>query len=174
MKTNVIMKIMNIIFWIVFIGLCIKTGALLVSFFMCLFVNPEASEVLYLGAHFFDLEPIYLNHYIGILSFLVVLTGMKAYIAYLAVKLFMKFDLKNPFNTNVADLISKISHFALSISIVALIANQYTERIVKKVAEMSQIDWGAQEFMFFAGIIYILALVFKRGVEIQSENELTI
>jgi len=174
MKTNFIMKIMNIIFWIIFVGLCIQTGVLVVSFFMSIFANPEASEVLYLGVHFFDLNPIRLAHYIGVLSFLIVLTGMKAYIAYLAVKLFMKFDLKNPFSEKVSALISKIAHFALSIGIVALIANQYTERIVKKGAEMSQIDWAAEEFLFFAGIIYILALVFKRGVEIQTENELTV
>ncbi|AFL81640.1 hypothetical protein Aeqsu_2180 [Aequorivita sublithincola DSM 14238] len=174
MKTNVIMKIMNIVFWIVFIGLCIKTGTLIVSFFMSVFAGPEASEPLYLGVDFFDYENIDLNHYINLLSFLTVLTGMKAYIAYLVVKLFMKFDLNYPFNENAAKLISKIAYFALSIGIVALIANQYTERMLKRGAEISQIDWGAEEFLFFAGIIYILALVFKRGVEIQSENDLTI
>ncbi|MDC8001257.1 DUF2975 domain-containing protein [Aequorivita todarodis] len=174
MKTRVIMKVMHIIFWIIFVSLCIKTGALIVSFFMSLFNNPDDFGNLYLGISFFELNPIYIAHYIGILSFLIVLTGMKAYIAYLAIKVFMKFDINNPFNYYVAQLISKIGYFALGIGIVALIANQYTERIVKKGAEMSQIDWGAQEFLFFAGIIYILTLVFKRGVEIQNENELTI
>ena len=174
MKTNVIMKVMNIIFWIIFIGLCIKTGAILVSFFMSIFVNPEAAQNLYLGLNLSDLQTSDINNYVGVMSFIIMLTGMKAYIAYLAVKLFMKFDLNHPFNENVAALISKISHFALSIGVVALIADQYSERLIKRGTEMTHIDWGAQEFLFFAGIIYILALVFKRGIEIQNENELTI
>ena len=174
METNKIMKVMNIIFWIIFIGLCIKTGAILISFLVSVFVNPEAAKDLYFGLDFFDVYNNDLHRYVNVLSFVVVLTGMKAYIAYLAIKLFSKFDLNHPFNENVAALISKISYYALSIGLVALIADQYSDRLIKRGAEMSPIDWGAQEFLFFAGIIYILALVFKRGVEIQSENELTI
>ncbi len=37
-----------------------------------------------------------------------------------------------------------------------------------------ELDCGSSEFLFMAGIIFIIALIFKRGVEIQSENELTI
>ncbi len=87
------MKVMNIIFWIIFIGLCIKTGAILISFLVSVFVNPEAAKDLYLGLDFFEVYNIDLNHYVNVLSFIVVLTGMKAYIAYLAIRLFSKFDL---------------------------------------------------------------------------------
>lgn len=165
---------MNIIFWIIFIGLCIKTGAVLISFFMSIFGNPDDGGNLYLGVSFFDFNAIDIAQYIALLSFLLVLTVMKAYIAYLAVRLFSKFNLNNPFNKNIVILISKIGYFALSIGLVALIATQYTQSILKRGAEVSHIEWSAQEFLFFAGIIYILALVFKRGVEIQEENELTI
>lgn len=174
MKTNAILKIMNIIFWILFIGLCIKTGAIIVSFFVSLFVNPEAAKDLYLGLDLSDVYNIDLYTYVCVVSFIIVLNGMKAYIAYLAVKLFLKFDLNYPFNENVAGLISQISYYAMSIGLVALIAAEYSEGLIKRGAEISRMDWGAQEFLFFAGIIYILALVFKKGVEIQSENELTI
>lgn len=33
---------------------------------------------------------------------------------------------------------------------------------------------GGPEFIYFGGIIFIMAQVFKRGLEIQTENELTI
>lgn len=174
MKTDVILKVMNVIFWILFIGLCIKTGAIIVSFFVSIFVNPEAAKDLYLGLDISDVYNFDLYTYVCMVSFIIVLNGMKAFIAYLAVKLFLKFDLNYPFNDNVAALISKISYYALSIGVVALIAAQYSEGLIKRGVEISRIDWGAQEFLFFAGIIYILALVFKKGVEIQGENELTI
>ncbi|MGO3184044.1 MAG: DUF2975 domain-containing protein [Aequorivita sp.] len=174
MKTTDIMKLTNIIFWLIFIGLCIKTGAILISFLVSILGNPEAAKDLYFGLDLFDLYKSNLNQYINVASFIFVLSGMKAYIAYLAVRLFMKFDLNNPFNKSVVDFISKISYYALSIGIVSLVADQYNDRLIKRGAETSHINWGAQEFLFFAGIIYILALVFKRGVEIQKENELTI
>lgn len=174
MKTNVIMKLMNIIFWILFIGLCIKTGAIIVSFFVSIFVNPEGAKNLYLGLNLFDIYNDNFNNYVGVVSFIIVLSGMKAYLAFLAVKLFMKFDLNYPFNENVAALISKIGYYALSIGLVAYIADQSSGRLLKRGGEISNINWGAEEFLFFAGIIYILALVFKRGIEIQNENELTI
>lgn len=174
MKTNLLMKLMNIIFWIIFIGLCIKTGAILISFFVSVFVNPEAAKDIYTGLDLSSIIALRQNPYIKIMSFLIVLTGMKAYLAFLAVKLFMKFDLDYPFNNNVTAVISKIAYFALSIGIVALVAGDYSKGLLRKGIEFSPIDWGAQEFLFFAGIIYILALVFKRGVAIQNENELTI
>ena len=173
MKTTLILKIMNILFWIVFIGLCIETGALLVSFFLRLFGNPEISQNLYLGLDIQNVYEFNLENYIGVASFLIALTAMKAYLAFLVVKLFMKFDLNYPFNEKAASLISEISYYALSIGIVAIIADNYGERIVKQGIKL-QIDWGAEQFLFFAGIIYIIALVFKKGVEIQNENELTI
>jgi hypothetical protein len=173
MKTNVIMKVMNIIFWIVFIGLCIKTGALLISFFITLFINSKGAEDIYMGLDLLYLYNFSVENFIGIGSFIITLSALKAYLAYLVIKLFIKFDLKYPFNEKTTSIITDMSHYALSIGVVAIIAESYANRIMRQGIPL-QIDWGAEQFLFFAGIIYILALVFKRGIEIQSENELTI
>lgn len=173
MKTNAIMKVMNIIFWIVFIGLCIKTGALLVSFFVTLFINSNSAADTYMGLDLLDIYNYNVEYYIGVASFLITLSAMKAYLAYLVVKLFLKFDLNYPFNEKTASIITQMSYYALSIGVVAIIAENYANRIMRQGVTLP-IDWGAEQFLFFAGIIYIIALVFKRGVEIQNENELTI
>ena len=173
MKTNIIMKVMNIIFWIVFIGLCLETGALLVSLFVTLFINSNGAEDTYMGLNLLDLYNFNVEHYIGVASFSITLSALKAYLAYLVIRLFMKFDLNYPFNEKTASVITQMSHYALSIGVVAIIAENYANRIMRQGLTL-QIDWGAEQFLFFAGIIYIIALVFKKGVEIQSENELTI
>ncbi len=173
MKTNVIMKVMNVIFWIIFIGLCIKTGALLVSLFVTLFVNSAGAADTYMGLDLMDVYNYNVEFYIGVASFIIALTAMKAYLSYLVIKLFIKFDLNYPFNEKTASLITQMSHYALSIGVVAIIAENYGNRIMRQGITI-QIDWGAEQFLFFAGIIYIIALVFKKGVEIQNENELTI
>jgi hypothetical protein len=49
MKTNQILQILKVASWIMFIGLCIKTGAMIISFFVSLFINPEGAKDLYMG-----------------------------------------------------------------------------------------------------------------------------
>jgi len=170
---STVLKVMNVIFWIMFIGLCIKTGAILISFLVSLFVNPEASKNLYMGLNLFDLHSFNKLYYIHTVTLMVALTGLKAYIAYLVVKVFLKFKLSKPFSSNLTELFSKISHYALGAGVLALIASGYSERIFKKGIDIP-ISWGGEEILFFAGVIYILTLVFKKGSELQTENDLTV
>ncbi len=172
-NTNRVLSIMKIISRVVFIGLCIKTGVLLITSLFSLFMNPEAAGNLYLGL---DLSEMYATnrwYYVNTLSFIVALSALKAYLFYLVTKIFLKFNLNHPFTPTVVSLIGKISHIALGIGVVALIAQSYSERLLHRGLEIDQ-NWGSEEFLFLAGIIFIIALVFKRGVEIQLENELTI
>ena len=78
-----------------------------------------------------------------------------------------------PFSAQMMSLIQKISHIALGIGIVALVAQNYGRWLMHRGHSVPQ-NWGGEEFLFLAGIIFIIGLVFKRGIEIQSENELTI
>lgn len=172
-KTNQLLSLMKIVSWIVFIGLCIQTGAIIVTTVISLFINPEAAQDLYLGL---DLSELHANHrmqYLYVISFIIGLSGLKAYLFYLVIRVFGKLNLSHPFSTQVVALITKISHVALGTGIVALIAAQYCRRLLHKGIAVEQ-DWGGSEFLFLAGIIFILALVFKRGTEIQTENELTV
>ncbi len=89
---------MHILFWIAFIGLCIKTGSLLFSFTVSLLANNQAAGNLFPALDLLELLTYSKTHYIIIVSILILLTGMKAYIAYLAVKVFMKFNLQKPFS----------------------------------------------------------------------------
>lgn len=164
---------MNVLFWIAFIGLCIKTGAILVSFFVSLFVNPVAAKDLYLGLNLSDLHSFSKLYYILTISLLIVLTGLKAYIAYLAVKFFMKFKLSKPFGTELTGLFLKIGYVALGTGVLAIIANGFCKWVMKNGIAVP-IDWSGNEILFFAGVIYLFALVFKKGTELQNENDLTV
>ena len=172
-KTNQVLTAMNIVSWIVFIGLCIQTGALLITSFISLFVNPEAAQNLYLGLDLSELYTKDKRQYLYILSFIIGLSALKAYLFYLVIRVFKKLNLNHPFSPTVVSLITKISHIALGTGIVGLIAENYSKWSLHRGVAVEQ-DWGSAGFLFLAGIIFIIALVFKRGTEIQSENELTI
>lgn len=176
-KTKKILLVMNIVAWIIFIGACIKTGALLFSIFVSLFINPAGAENLHLGLNLSNLYNFGIQYYSAIVLLIVFLSGFKAYILFLVVKIFLKINFVHPFNTEVSLLISKISYVALGVGILTLAANKYSDWLTAKGVEFPGLqDYldGAGEFLLLGGIIFIIAQIFIRGIEIQSENELTV
>lgn len=175
MKTKQVLEVMKIFSWIIFIGLCIKAGALIISSFVSLFVNPEAAKDLYLGLDLSSLHDIKIRYYISMLSLIITLAVLKAHMFYLVIKLFSKINIENPFSVTVEHIISKISYEALSIGIIGKIAIEYNKWLVSHRGSASvAIDSGSNEYLFIAGILFIIAYIFKRGIEIQNENDLTI
>ncbi len=173
MKTKQILGLMNIISWITFIGSCIKTGAIIISFLIVLFISPGAAQNHYLGLDLSELYKSNIWYFVSTMSFVIMLSGLKAYIFYLVVRIFLKVDFDHPFSAIAISLISKISHVALEIGVVALVAQNYSKWLLHRGVLVEQ-NWGSWDYLFLAGIIFIIALVFKRGIEIQVENELTI
>ena len=108
-KTQKILKVMNLVAWIIFIGYLIETGAVLVSFGVSLF-NPEAAKNLYMGL---DLHELYLDnlwHYIQYISLIMFSSFIKAYIWYLIISILTKISLDNPFKMVIANKLEKIGY----------------------------------------------------------------
>jgi hypothetical protein len=173
MKTKQVFNLIKMISWIIFISLCIKAGAILISFLVSLSVNPEASQNLYLGTNLSALFDFSERYYIYIVSFKITIVAFKAYLFYLVIKVLQKLKFNDLFNRDIASLISKISYYALVTGGIAVIANSYSKWLLKKGATF-ELDWGGTEFLFMAGILFIIGYIFKRGIEIQEENDLTI
>lgn len=170
---STVLKLVNVLSWVIFIGLCIKAGAILISFLVSLLINSDGAKNLYLGLNLYDVYAYDKRHYIQMVSLVLALTGLKAYIAYLVVKIFMKFNLSVPFNQSVGSLIFQISYFALATGIMAMMANAYSKWL-RKGGVAVPLEWGSGEILFFAGVIYLIAEVFKKGTELQTENDLTV
>jgi len=176
-KTQLILTIMNVLFWIAFIGLCYNTGTILFSFLIGLMGNQVVTDKLYLELNLTELYKLGLFHYLNIGLILVIASGLKAYIAYLVVKISTKFNLQQPFNKTAYRIISQISYFTLIIGILQVCAQSYYKGLIKEgfvITNLSKYFNNGDEAIFLAGIIFIIAQFFKRGLEIQSENELTI
>ncbi|HEX7755177.1 MAG TPA: DUF2975 domain-containing protein [Niabella sp.] len=175
MKTNTkaIISVMHVICWIVYIGLCIQAGAILVVFLISLFGNAEIAKRLYDGINNYTLYRAGKEHYIFLMTLLVIVAALKAHLFYITIRIFMKINVVNPFSPQVAKLIVLISKVACIIGILSVLGNEYTEWLKQKGFEVTQ-QWNGSEFLFLAGIVFVIALIFKRGVELQHENELTV
>ena len=177
-KTKLILRILNVVCWIIFFGLCIKTGAILYSFFVSLVMNTDAAKNLHLGLNLYGLYNFSTWHYVAMVSLIILLTGLKAFIFYLGIRIFLKINFVHPFSKDVSLLVSRIAYVALGIGIITLAANGYCEWLINKkgvtIPDMQAYLGGGGEFLLLGGIIFMIAQVFKRGIEIQSENELTV
>jgi len=175
MATNnsMILKTMNVIFWVIFIGLCIKTGSILYSYFVSMAINPVASHNLYMGLNLSELYNYSITHYSVIVFMLILLTGLKAYIGYWIVKIFLELRIEKPFSEVINNMIIKIGKIALYAGLLAIIAQAYSEWLMKKNLAVP-INWAYGEILFFAGVIYFIAQVYRKGTEIQAEGELTV
>jgi magnesium-transporting ATPase (P-type) len=173
MKTKQILIFLQVCAYIVFVGLCIKTGALLISFIVSVALNSEASQNLYMGLNLSNLLEYSQIHYTVMASLIIILSGLKAYLFYLVIKITSKINIAQPFSENIAKLISKMSGIALEIGILAFITHNYAKWLLKNPVKFSY-EGGEIEYLFLAAILYVIAIIFKRGIELQSENELTI
>jgi len=171
-RTEQILTIMHILAWVAFVGFMIEAGAILVSYGISV-VNPDAARNLYKGLDLYSLRQFNGWHYTGSVSFLVALSLMKAHVSFLVIKTLSNVTLMNPFTIEVAKKLEKISHVLLEIWIVSMISNAHTGWLLKATGGL-QGGWVNGDFIFMAGLVFVLSQVFKRGVEIQSENELTV
>jgi hypothetical protein len=171
-KTESILTTMNVLTWIVFIGLLIKTGALIVSYSISI-LNPEVTKNLYMGLDLFPLRKLDFLKYSVNAFLMITLLGLKAYTSYLVIQILSKINLEHPFTMSVALLIERVSHVIFVIWAVSMLANINHQWLLQNGLPTSE-NWISGEFIFLAGVIFIIAQIFKKGIEIQSENELTI
>jgi hypothetical protein len=176
-RTEKILFAMKVLIWIFFIGTCVKTGALAYVFFVSVSINPIAASDLYLGLDLSQLLERDSTHYSIMVVSLIVLSAARAFLAYLVLKIFLTLNLKKPFSMEISKLIQRISLLAISIGIANLLVRTYVGWLLGNGPSMNYLAeylYGSAEFIFFGTIIFIIGQVFQYGLELQSENELTV
>jgi hypothetical protein len=176
-KTKWMLGAMQVIAWITFIGLSIKTGALIVSFFVSLAVNPVATKDLYEKLDLSDLYRYSIVIYVAIVSIIIILTAAKAHIFYQIIRIFKKINFVHPFSQDVSSIISSIGYVALGIGLLTVVTNSYRDWLMKQGVSFPDLQTymgGGGEYLLLGGIIFMIAEVFKRGIELQTENDLTV
>jgi hypothetical protein len=171
-RTEHILTIMYVLAWVTFIGLLIHAGAILFSYGVSC-VNPEGAKNLYKGLSLITLRQFSFWHYTLSVFLMVTLLSMKAFVFYLVIKVLSKVNLVNPFKIELARLLENSSYILFGTWFIAILSNVHTDWLLKKTGAL-QGERATEEFIFMAGLVFIISQVFKRGVEIQAENDLTV
>jgi Protein of unknown function (DUF2975) len=178
--TKQVMKILYVLSWLIFIGVCIEAGGSIFSAFYTLVINPINAKTYWVGNDLSGLLEYERWHFFGETFLISVTSVMKACIFYLIIKNLdpKKLNMSQPFSKEVGRLILKISYLALLIGLFSWLGAKYTEWVVTQGVEMPDIQYlrlgGADVWLFMGVTLFVIAQIFKRGIEIQTENELTV
>ncbi len=173
---NYVFKFLRIIAWIIFVGLCIEAGGLLVNFIFSIY-NPAIVSRLYQKL---DLSDMYNRSkwvFFSVYSFILFIAILKAWLFYVVIRLVSKFNLEAPFNSFASAQIMQISYFTFSIGIISHIARQTVKSLQHYGYTVDNLNpfWAdSQAYILMAAVIYVIAAIFKKGVELQNENDLTV
>lgn len=173
---NLIFNGLKIVTWIIFVGLCIEAGGLIINFIFSLF-KPEYVGNLYQKL---DLSTMYQQNkwaFFGMYSFVLVIAILKAHLFYLVITLLHKINLSKPFTSSVAKKINSIAYFTFSIGIISHIAREVAKNLLHHGYEIDKLNqfWvDSQAFILMAAVIYVIATIFSKGVENQEELDETV
>lgn len=85
-KTDQLLKIMNYVSWIVFVGLLIKTGTILTNYVISIY-NESAAENMFAGLDLSSFREFSFRQYTFVVSYKVFLYAAEAHVALLVAKL---------------------------------------------------------------------------------------
>ena len=170
-KTQQILSVLQVLSWIIFVGYIVGGVALLVNFILH-YVSPGTIINLTFG----DIDSEEIKNqmpqmYIFVMSFGLVLSILYIELWHRIINLLTKINLEKPFDLRIALSIEKIAYTLFSIWLMGFIVENILDLANHKIN--LGIDSDTQ-YLLMAGIVYIISQVFKRGIEIQEENKLTV
>jgi ABC-type Fe3+ transport system permease subunit len=179
-STKQILKILHVLSWIIFIGVFIEASGSIFSAFYTLVINSFNARTYWVGNDLSGLYKYDPGHFFAETLLISIAAVMKACIFYLIIKILhdKKLNMYQPFSKEVRLFIIKVSCLAFGIGLFTGWGVKYTEWLVNQGVKMPDTHHlrlgGADVWLFMSVILFVIAQIFKRGIEIQSENELTV
>ncbi len=174
-----LLKVLYVLSWIIFIGVCIEAGGFIVTTIFTM-LKPNAAHYLWQQVDLSTLYQYDSGHFFVEKLFMIIVAVMRAFMFYLIVKILheKKLNMSKPFNREVGRFIFNVSYLALGIGLFSYWGVKYTEWLVTqgvKMPDIASLRLGGADVWLFMGItLLVIAQIFKRGIEIQTENELTV
>jgi hypothetical protein len=175
MKTKTILMVSKFLALLGGIWYSILCGSQLLTL-VASFINPDWAKRTYeADLNIFSIREHSIGFYVYAMCLIIAVSALKALIWYVVFELLSKLKLQTPFSIEVEKKLERIAYLLLGVWIVSSVFWKIYIYYLSKATgiQLPTIDSG-DEYLFMAGIIYIISQVFKRGIEIQEENQLTV
>ena len=174
-RTEKILLILKVLALLGAIAFSIECGSKLLSF-VASFINPDWARRTYeVDLNIFSIREHSITFYAIAMCLNIVASAMKAFVWYMIFAMLLKLKLQTPFSMEVEKKLESIAYLLLGIWLVSSVFWKiYVHYLTQSTGIQLRAIQGGDEFLFIAGIVYIISQVFKRGIEIQEENQLTV
>jgi hypothetical protein len=174
-RTEKILVVLRILAFMGAIKYSIDFGAQL-THFVASFINPEWAKRTYeVNLDIFNIREKSVAYYSYAMCLTIVVSALKATIWYVVYALLTKLKLQTPFSMEVEKKLESIAFLSLGVWLVGSIFWAiYIYYLAQDTAIQLPANNNGDEYFFMAGIVYIISQIFKRGIEIEEENQLTV
>jgi Protein of unknown function (DUF2975) len=140
------------------------------------FINPEWAKHTYMvDLNLFSIRDQSIGFYVCGMILIIAVSVLKALFWYKVFALLSELKLQAPFSREVVVKLERMAYILFSVWIVSTIFwKTFIFYLTKATSIQLPILHTDDEYLFMSGIIYIISQVFKRGIEIQEENQLTV
>lgn len=171
---------LHVLAWIIFLGICIEAGGIIFNTFFSLVINPIGAKNFWMEIDLSSLMNYDKGYFLVVTFIMSIVAFMKALMFYLIVKLFHNkvFDFSHPFNTTLNQFISNLAYLTFGIGVFSIWGMKYAAWLKQRGVDIQSAEdlhiGGSDVWLFMSVILFVLAQIFKRGIEIQTENDLTV
>lgn len=179
-KKDTFLKALQVVSRILFICICIEIGVFILNTFFTLVINLVDTNKFWAEVNLSELYNYNQSYFITVTSLMIIVALMRPVMFYIIVKIFhhKKLNQSQPFNETVRYFILKIACLALGIGLFSLWGAKYTQNLVNQGVQLPDLQHlrlgGVDVWLFMAVILFVIAQIFKKGIEIQNENDLTV
>jgi hypothetical protein len=165
--------------WILFVGVCIDAGGF-ISNAVYDFFNPAAASHFWNRIDFSQLYQYDKGYFVVIAILISIVACVKAWMFWQIIRLLeqKKLNFSQPFSVELGQFLSIMAFLTLLIGFFSLWGVRYSSWLALKGISMPDIQQmrvdGSDVWFFMSGTLYVITLIFKRGIELQKENELTV
>ena len=140
------------------------------------FINPGWAKHTYeVDLNIFSIRDHSVWYYVYAMCLTIAVSALKAFIWYVILDLLTKLKLQTPFSMEVEKKLERVAYLFLGIWIISSIFWKiYAYYLLQATGIQLPANNSGDEYLFIAGIVYIISQIFKRGIEIQEENQLTV
>jgi len=145
-----------------------------------LLLHPEGAAKFWKQA---DLDAVYhynQSRYVTITTLIIIVAVLKAIMFYVIIKVFLgrKFNLSKPFTDAAKRFVLSLGYLSLGIGFFSLWGANLADGLSQEgvpVPDLRRLKLAGADVWLFMGVVLLtVAFIFKKGVEIQNENDLTV
>lgn len=178
--TRQILNILQVLTWILFIGLCVQAGGVIFSTLAAAYITPDAAASFWDGTNLSELYAYDRGHYFTLAAISSIASVLKALLFYVILRLFTDkaVSMEKPFTGLLVRFTLRATYLSVGIGLFCYYGVGYSAWLAEKGLNMPDTSAlfldGGDVWLLMAVILFVVAQVIKRGVEIQEENDLTV